>query len=199
MSPCVVVKFAVQIFAQFPQWTELCKMHDLQCTLQDALIAIKGGRIPPPSSLPSFEEIKNTLGFNHYYEEDKRYAVTPAQSFYETGMELRTSFYVEYEWIHLTCNSSIVGYDNYTNKPKSPGDFRSRAEKPQEPVIDILPQLYDIGSSGSRGPSTGMWSRTLRLKITGRDGVLKIDARIPVSNHFLDSSAQYLVVRLKFR
>jgi hypothetical protein len=73
-------------------------MHDLQfCTLQDALIAIKGGRIPPPSSLPSFEEIKNTLGFNHYYEEDKRYAVTPAQSFYETGMELRTSFYVEYE------------------------------------------------------------------------------------------------------
>jgi hypothetical protein len=73
-------------------------MHDLQfCTLQDALIAIKGGRIPPPSSLPSFEEIKNTLGFNHYYEEDKRYAVTPAQSFYGTGMELRTSFYVEYE------------------------------------------------------------------------------------------------------
>jgi len=123
--------------------------------MEDALIAIKGGRIPPPSSLPSFEEIKNTLGFNHYYEEDKRYAVTPAQSFYGTG------------------------YDNYTSEPKNPGDSRSRAEKPQEPVIDILPQLYDIGSSGSRGPSTGMWSRTLRLKVTGRDGVLKIDARIP--------------------
>jgi hypothetical protein len=44
-----------------------------------------------------------------------------------------------------------------------------------------------------------MWSRTLRLKVTGRDGVLKIDARIPVSNHLLDSGVQYLVVRLKFR
>nr|ACF81485.1 unknown [Zea mays] len=123
--------------------------------MEDALIAIRGGRIPPPSSLPTFEEIKNTLGFNHYYEEDKRYAVTPAQPLYGTG------------------------YDNYTSEPNSPGDSRSRAKKTQEPVIDILPQLYDIGSSDSRGPSTGMWSRTLRLKITGRDGIQKIDARIP--------------------
>lgn len=88
-----------------------------------------------------------------------------------------------------------VGYDNYTSEPNSPRDSRSRAEKTQEPVIDILPQLYDIGSSDSRGPSTGMWSRTLRLKITGRDGIQKIDARIPVSNHLLDSSVRYLVVR----
>ncbi|CAN6228745.1 unnamed protein product [Urochloa humidicola] len=117
--------------------------------MEDALIAIKGGRIPPPSSLPSFEEIKDTLGFNHYYEEEKRYVATPAQSSYRTG------------------------------GPSSPGDARSTTQRPQEPVIDILPQLYDIGSSGSRGPSTGIWSRTLRLKITGRDGVQKIDARIP--------------------
>ncbi|CAL5016052.1 unnamed protein product [Urochloa decumbens] len=117
--------------------------------MEDALIAIKGGRIPPPSSLPSFEEIKDTLGFNHYYEEENRYVATPAQSSYRTG------------------------------EPSNPGYARSTAEKPQEPVIDILPQLYDIGSSGSRGPSTGIWSRTLRLKITGRDGIQKIDARIP--------------------
>jgi hypothetical protein len=65
--------------------------------LQDALIAIKGGRIPPPSSLPSFEEIKETLGFNHYYEEEKRYVVTPAQSSYRIGMDLKTSFYIDYE------------------------------------------------------------------------------------------------------
>lgn len=85
--------------------------------------------------------------------------------------------------IFVTCKSSIIGYHDYTGEPSIPGDFRSTTEKLQEPVIDILPQLYDIGSSGSRGPSTGMWSRTLRLKITGRDGVLKIDAKIPVSNH----------------
>ncbi|RLM73154.1 2,3-dimethylmalate lyase [Panicum miliaceum] len=75
--------------------------------------------------------------------------------------------------------SSIIAYGDYTSEPSSSRDSSSTTEKPQEPVIDILPQLYDIGSSSSRGPSTGMWSRTLRLKITGSDGVQKIDARIP--------------------
>ncbi|BAS89964.1 uncharacterized protein [Oryza sativa Japonica Group] len=124
--------------------------------MEDALIAIKGGRIPPPSSLPSFEEIKDTLGFNSYYEEEKRYVVTPAQS-----------------------SSYRSGYYDNTSEASSPGDAKSRTETPQEPVIDILPQLYDLGSTGGRGPSAGMWSRTLRLRITGRDGVQKIDARIP--------------------
>ncbi|MCL7023423.1 hypothetical protein MKW94_000852, partial [Papaver nudicaule] len=47
----------------------------------DALTAIKGGRLPPPGSLPSFEELKETLGFNAYYEEDKVYATRDSQSF----------------------------------------------------------------------------------------------------------------------
>ncbi|KAM0869807.1 hypothetical protein ACQ4PT_040447 [Festuca glaucescens] len=123
--------------------------------MEDALVAIKGGRIPPPGSLPSFEEIKDTLGFNHYYEEEKRYVATPAQSSYGSGF-----------------------YD-YTSEASSSGDSKSNTEKSQEPIIDILPQLYDLGSTGARGPSSGMWARTLRLKITGRDGVQKIDARIP--------------------
>lgn len=80
----------------------------------------------------------------------------------------------------LTLNSSIIGYYDNTSEASSPGDAKSRTETPQEPVIDILPQLYDLGSTGGRGPSAGMWSRTLRLRITGRDGVQKIDARIPV-------------------
>uniref|UniRef100_A0A453CDL6 Isocitrate lyase n=2 Tax=Aegilops tauschii subsp. strangulata TaxID=200361 RepID=A0A453CDL6_AEGTS len=123
--------------------------------MEDALVAIKGGRIPPPSSLPSFEEIKDTLGFNRYYEEEKRYVASPAQSSFGSG-----------------------NYD-CTSEASSSGDTKSRTEKSQEPIIDILPQLYDPGSAGGRGPSGGMWSRTLRLKITGRDGVQKIDARIP--------------------
>lgn len=48
--------------------------------LQDALIAIKGGRIPAPRTMPSFEEMKETLGFNAYYEEEKRYAISPTNS-----------------------------------------------------------------------------------------------------------------------
>ncbi|KAL5542922.1 hypothetical protein UlMin_010632 [Ulmus minor] len=43
--------------------------------MQDALFAIRGGRIPPLGSMPSFEKIKEILGFNNYYEEEKRYAI----------------------------------------------------------------------------------------------------------------------------
>ncbi|XP_075660530.1 uncharacterized protein LOC142630419 isoform X2 [Castanea sativa] len=85
--------------------------------MQDSLNAIKGGRIPPPGSMPSFEEIKEILGFNTYYEEEKRYATR-------------------------------------TNQPSSQRD-------------------------GSRDPFSQIWSRTLRIKITGRDGFEKLDVRIP--------------------
>ncbi|KAK4266530.1 hypothetical protein QN277_027432 [Acacia crassicarpa] len=44
--------------------------------MQDALTAIKGGHIPPPGSMPSFEEIKDLVGFNTYYEEEERYATS---------------------------------------------------------------------------------------------------------------------------
>ncbi|RZC00469.1 uncharacterized protein LOC114423815 isoform X2 [Glycine soja] len=90
--------------------------------MQDSLTAIRGGRIPPPGSMPSFEEIKDILGFNAYYEEEKRYATT-------------------------------------TN-----------------------PQLSKRDSS--RNPFSGIWSRTLRVKITGRDGFERLDLRIPAG--FLD-------------
>lgn len=53
--------------------------------LQDALHAIRKGRIPPPGSMPSFEEIKDILGFNKYYEEEKRYALSMTQQFSPTG------------------------------------------------------------------------------------------------------------------
>ena len=43
--------------------------------LQDALFAIRGGRIPPLGSMPSLEKMKEILGFNSYYEEEKRYAI----------------------------------------------------------------------------------------------------------------------------
>jgi hypothetical protein len=53
--------------------------------MQDALLAIKAGGVPPPSSLPSFQEIKDTLGFNRYYEEDKQYSVSQAQPSLPSG------------------------------------------------------------------------------------------------------------------
>lgn len=53
--------------------------------MQDALLAIKGGGVPPPASLPSFQEIKDTLGFNRYYQEDKQYTVPQAQPSMPSG------------------------------------------------------------------------------------------------------------------
>lgn len=53
--------------------------------MQDALKAIKSGRLPPPGSIPSFEEIKDVLGFNIYYEEEKRYALGTNEPFAQTG------------------------------------------------------------------------------------------------------------------
>ncbi|XP_029128096.1 uncharacterized protein LOC109802239 isoform X3 [Cajanus cajan] len=53
--------------------------------MQDSLTAIRGGRIPPPGSMPSFEEIKDILGFNAYYEEEKRYATSTNQQLSKSG------------------------------------------------------------------------------------------------------------------
>lgn len=44
--------------------------------LQDALLAIKGGRIPPPGSMPSLKEIEEVLGVETYQQEEKRYATS---------------------------------------------------------------------------------------------------------------------------
>ncbi|KAL7177010.1 hypothetical protein ACSBR2_030360 [Camellia fascicularis] len=47
--------------------------------MEDALTAIKGGRVPPPGSMPSFEEVKEILGFNTYYEEEKQCSTSTGQ------------------------------------------------------------------------------------------------------------------------
>ncbi|CAN6270463.1 unnamed protein product [Urochloa humidicola] len=41
--------------------------------MKDALVGIKDNGVPPPSIMPSFNEIKDTLGFDRYYKEDKEY------------------------------------------------------------------------------------------------------------------------------
>ncbi|KMT11139.1 hypothetical protein BVRB_5g111270 isoform B [Beta vulgaris subsp. vulgaris] len=90
--------------------------------MQDALNAIRRGHIPSPGSMPSFEEVKNILGFNDYYEEEKLYAST------------------------------------------------------------LMPQPSP--RDASREAFGSIWSRTLRIKVTGNDGSNKLDVRIPAG--FLD-------------
>lgn len=131
--------------------------------MQDALTAIKGGRIPSPGSMPSFEEIKETLGFNTYYEEEKHYA---------TSMRRLSSE-------NVTSNS-------YDTQPMAQDDTARRGQSSQDPIVEVItPEVYtNSGAGGSRDAFSGIWSRTLRVKITGRDGFEKLDVRIPAG--FLD-------------
>ena len=67
-----------------------------------------------------------------------------------------------------------------------------RGRSPQDPIVEVItPDMYNnYGADGSRDPFSQIWSRTLRIKITGRDGFEKLDVRIPVSHlSSLDTSS----------
>ncbi|KAL5849165.1 hypothetical protein ACOSQ4_007178 [Xanthoceras sorbifolium] len=124
--------------------------------MQDSLAALKGGRIPPPGSMPSFEEIKEILGFNIYYEEEKRYTTTSRLS-------------------------SEVSSNLYNVQSRAQDDTAQRVQSSQDPIVEVItPEVYNnYGADGSRTYFSGIWSRTLRVRITGRDGFEKLDVRIP--------------------
>ncbi|KAM5569994.1 hypothetical protein ABKV19_017164 [Rosa sericea] len=130
--------------------------------MQDALAAIRGGRIPPPGSMPSFEELKEVLGFNSYYEEEKRYYSNSSQL---SSERLASSVY------------SLEG----TSKNAEP-----KYQSPQDPIVEVItPEVYNnYGADGFKDSFSGIWSRKLRIKITGRDGFEKLEVRIPAG--FLD-------------
>ncbi|KAL2456933.1 Phosphoenolpyruvate carboxylase family protein [Forsythia ovata] len=132
--------------------------------MQDALLAIKGGRIPSPGSMPSFEEIKEILGFNTYYEEEKRYATKTSQLPSERGYSSESNNAYNIQRIYQ----------------------ENRNQSTEDPVVEVLtPEVYnEYVADGSGGPFSGIWSRKLRVKITGRDGFEKLDIRIPAG--FLD-------------
>lgn len=62
-------------------------------------------------------------------------------------------------------------------------DTDQRNRSPKDPIVEVItPDVYNnYGADGSREPFPGIWSRTLRIRITGRDGFEKLDVRIPVS------------------
>eukprot|EP00257_Ricinus_communis_P023121 XP_015583024.1 uncharacterized protein LOC8268665 [Ricinus communis] len=134
------------------------KILTLASHLQDSLKAIKGGRIPPPGSMPSFEEIKEILGFNDYYEEENQYAISTRQT------------------LRPAARSNV-----YDIQQRTPDDTAQRIQSPQDPVVEVITPdvISNYGADGSRDPFSGIWSRKLRVKITGRDGFEKLDVRIP--------------------
>ncbi|KAG6667505.1 2,3-dimethylmalate lyase isoform X1 [Carya illinoinensis] len=126
--------------------------------MQDSLAALRGGRIPPPRSMPSFEEIKEILGFNTYYKEEQRYATSTNQ-----------------------LSSQRVSSSRYSMQNSAQDDTKKRGRGPDDPIVEVItPYVYNNnGADGSRDPFSQIWSRTLRIKITGRDGFERLDVRIP--------------------
>ncbi|KAG2726133.1 hypothetical protein I3760_01G098500 [Carya illinoinensis] len=124
----------------------------------DSLAALRGGRIPPPRSMPSFEEIKEILGFNTYYKEEQRYATSTNQ-----------------------LSSQRVSSSRYSMQNSAQDDTKKRGRGPDDPIVEVItPYVYNNnGADGSRDPFLQIWSRTLRIKITGRDGFERLDVRIP--------------------
>ncbi|KAI3688359.1 hypothetical protein L1987_82071 [Smallanthus sonchifolius] len=131
--------------------------------MEDALQAIKKGRVPSPASMPSFEEVKEVLGFNAYYEEEKRYATKSSQPVWQTG-----------------------SINPYSIQRKGQDDTEETGQSSTEPIVELLnPDTYSkYAGGGAPNPFSGIWSRTLRVKIIGRDGFEKLDVRIPAG--FLD-------------
>lgn len=119
--------------------------------MQDALSGLKSGRIPPPATLPSFEEMKEIIGFNDYYEEEKCYSTT--------------------------------GHSDAKNNDKSEqsANYEKGKNISQEADVELITPyvLEDSISEGTRTPLSGIWSRSLRVKITAMDGFEKLDVRIP--------------------
>ncbi|KAI7726250.1 hypothetical protein M8C21_008594 [Ambrosia artemisiifolia] len=131
--------------------------------MEDALQAIKGGRVPSPASMPSFEEVKDVLGFNAYYEEEKRYASKSSQPVWQTGSS-----------------------NPFSIQRKGQDDTEQTGQSSTEPIVELLnPDTYSkYGGGDTQNPFSGIWSRKLRVKIIGRDGFEKLDVRIPAG--FLD-------------
>ena len=78
----------------------------------------------------------------------------------------------------MSVDSSITSLQRKVEDNKE-----KKGQSPQGPAVEVItPEIvrsYD--DDGSRGPFSGIWSRRLRVKITGRDGFERLDVRIPVS------------------
>eukprot|EP00245_Coleochaete_scutata_P017349 TRINITY_DN8485_c0_g1_i1.p1 TRINITY_DN8485_c0_g1~~TRINITY_DN8485_c0_g1_i1.p1 ORF type:complete len:518 (+),score=94.12 TRINITY_DN8485_c0_g1_i1:80-1633(+) len=66
--------------------------------MKDALSALKSGRLPPPSQLPSFEEVKAVVGFPEYYVDEAKYATGGDSSALPLSGSGRSAVEAQEEW-----------------------------------------------------------------------------------------------------
>lgn len=142
--------------------------------MQDALSGLKSGRIPPPATLPSFEEMKEIIGFNDYYEEEKCYSMTGHSDAKNNGMNQITGSKNDSDAFSLPFSIT-------SDKSEQSANYEKGKNISQEADVELITPyvLEDSISEGTRTPLSGIWSRSLRVKITAMDGFEKLDVRIP--------------------
>eukprot|EP00850_Spirogloea_muscicola_P014435 SM000103S09527 [mRNA] locus=s103:504523:507417:- [translate_table: standard] len=181
--------------------------------MQDALAALKSGRLPPPAVLPTFEEIKSVVGFPEYYADAQRYAT---ESHREKSSEQRfsqSSRLVERkrEASSEEAAESSIGRPGAASHPTEhemgpsgmnvirKSDNERQLNPPQETLgtcegslLDTSTEAYfspdtkerieSLGSPNltSRADFVGLQLMKLRLRISGRNGITKFNARVPV-------------------
>ncbi|CAM6111240.1 unnamed protein product [Calypogeia fissa] len=155
--------------------------------MQDALKALKSGRLPPPGNLPSFREMKDVVGINEYYEEDERYAAMTFQT--ASTAQKGPDVFADAEGSQpFSSDSQGIDGESINSIPKGDVvdlyDIQGNAATQEDSVVLNPDILVDDETSSSRGTLSNIWSRTLRIKITGSTGSVKLDVRIPAG--FLD-------------
>ncbi|KAK6146291.1 hypothetical protein DH2020_020160 [Rehmannia glutinosa] len=70
---------------------------------------------------------------------------------------------------------------SYSLQRSAPNDPEMGNQSTEDPVVEVVtPEIYsNYVADGSSGPFSGIWSRKLRVRITGRDGFERLDVRIP--------------------
>ncbi|GBG88532.1 hypothetical protein CBR_g48002 [Chara braunii] len=177
--------------------------------MENALHTLKEGEMPPPSSLPSFEEFKDIVGFNKYYAEEERYRTkgSVAQAAVSAAAEASVS---DASILSDLSDASVMEVDGLGGEAREAEEETPAAEKdvregmPVESkesdtaveveVVEgiVLAEGDDDGDSRGRQRTKRLpkGGRALRLKITGQNGAVKLETRFPAD--FIDNVASVI-------
>lgn len=87
---------------------------------------------------------------------------------------------------------SSVSNSSYSIQQSTKIDPEKNNQSAQNPNVEVvIPEIFS-----SKGSFSGIWSRKLRIKITGRDGFERLDVRVPVSSMFSFHKISYEYVSI---
>ncbi|KAL3691441.1 hypothetical protein R1sor_005092 [Riccia sorocarpa] len=146
--------------------------------MKDALDGLRTGQLPAQDRLPRFEEMKSTLGIEYYLNEEKRYEdpIVIAPTVPEP-VDLKNE----------------IAEEPFVLEPEESEEIKPKEVEVVETLTTSVSDGWD--RAGYRGVTDTLQSisgRSLRVKITGRDGVVKLDVEIPAG--FLEPLASSIPV-----